>query len=211
MKRIQIEQINLHLQTPKLVNPRLQNLIHLPPKPIRHPPHRPLHQPRLRIRHENRTFRLEQLRDHGRPIVRRPLALEDGREEEEDVGVRIEGLENFLVVEDLEFLGVRFDGEFTAGVFAPGDAARGVFWVEGFGVGMRLEGCGVDDSFGTDKVEEDWDAVEAVAELFPKVAWEGGFSAGAEDEYSGCGRVDVGFSKPVDSLRGRVEGVGSEG
>jgi hypothetical protein len=120
-------------------------------------------------------------------------------------------LENFLIVEDLEFLGVGFDGEFAAGVFAPGDATWGVFWVEGFGVRVGLEGCGGDDGFGTDKVEEDGDAVEAVAELFPKVAREGGFSACAEDEYSGCGGVDGLFSKSVDSLRGGMEGIGSEG
>jgi hypothetical protein len=114
-------------------------------------------------------------------------------------------------VEDLEFFLVGFDGEFATGVFAPGETAGCVFGVESFGVGVRLEGGGGDDGFGADKVEDDGDSVEAVGELFPKVAGESRFSSGTEDEYSGCGGVDGCFSETVDSLRGWVEGIGAEG
>lgn len=132
--------------------------------------------------------------------MRQVHVVKDRGKEKEDVCVRVKGLKNLFVVEDLEFFLVGFDGEFAVGVFAPDDAARIAVRVEGFRVGAGLEGCGEDDGFGTDHVEDDGDSPETVAELFPKVARETGFSSRAEDEYSDCGSVHGGFSQAVNAL-----------
>ena len=49
-------------------------------------------------------------------------------EKEEDICIWIEGLENFLVMQDLEFLLVSFNCHFSMGIFAPDDAA-GIFFI----------------------------------------------------------------------------------
>ena len=114
-------------------------------------------------------------------------------------------------MEDLEFLLVRFNGHFTMGVFSPDDASS-VFFVavEGVDVGAGTEGFVEDFGFGTDHVDYEGDAPETVTELFPEVAGEGGFSSGAEDEYSDSGGVDCGFSQSVDSLGSGVKCICSD-
>ena len=137
--------------------------------------------------------------------------MENRGKEEKDVCVRIKRLKNLLVVEDLEFFLIGFDGKFAVWVFTPENASWRRFRIKRFDIGAGLEGGGEDDGFGADHVEDEWDSPKAVTELFPKVAGESGFSSGAEDKDADGGGIDGCFSEAVDSLRGWMEGICAEG
>lgn len=80
--------------------------------------------------------------------------MEQWRKYEKHIGVRIKGLEQLFIVQNLEFFLVGFDSHFSVRVLSPDDAADVWFVIiERLDVCAGLKGCVHDSGFWADHVD----------------------------------------------------------